>query len=126
MASINFYSGGVLLTGNSYSKIPAPVVLRTDMESGPAKQRPWASYTYEQNSVTYLFSNTEYTAFRNWFYNTAGMGSLAFNWVDPADGVTKDGRIVNGQINVGEPSSATMNYWTVQFIIETASNNGSL
>ena len=129
MASINFYNytaPSTLLTGNNYSKLPQPVVLRTDMEAGPPKQRAFASMTYVQHSVTYLFSNTDYNGFLNWLYTTAAMGSIPFNWTDPTDNVTKDARIVKGQITAAQPTSPKMDYWTVQFIIEVSGTNASL
>jgi hypothetical protein len=118
MASINFYSGGTLLTGNNYAKLPQPTMLRSEMESGPAKQRPSSSVLMVQHSVTYLYTNAEYTAFLSWYKTTAAFGALFFNWHDPTDGTTKDGRIVNGTISVAQPSSPSVTHWTVQMIIE--------
>jgi hypothetical protein len=117
--AIDFYSGGLLLTGNNYSRIPQPAMLRTEMDSGPSKQRPSTSQAMMQNGVTYVFTYAEYNAFLTWYKTTAALGSLWFNWTDPMDGVTKSARILNGAITSATPQSASVSHWAVQFVLET-------
>jgi hypothetical protein len=116
--AINFFSGGILLTGNNYQRMPVPTMLRTDMESGPSKQRPNSSVMMIQHSVTYVFTYAEYNSFMTWYKTTAAFGSLWFNWNDPTDGVTKSGRIVGGTITNAQPQSASVSHWAVQMVIE--------
>lgn len=117
MASINFYTGGKLLTG-TVSEKPTSNIFRTQMEGGYAKQAKKNSKALVNRSVTYVYTAAEYEAFKTWFYNTAAHGSLFFNWLDPVDNVTKDTRIVNGEYEAA-PVSPRMSHYTVAMTFES-------
>jgi hypothetical protein len=117
MATIDFYSGGRVMTGNYSEKVKANLD-RTDMETGPAKTRPRQSLTTIERPVTYLFTAVEKAAFKTWFKTTAKYGSLWFNWVDPDDGVTKDARIVDGAPDF-KGLNVKLSHWYCTLNIET-------
>lgn len=117
MASIDFYTGGKLLTGQFGENITANVH-RTTFESGDEKQVRRSGKGKTVRTVNYVFTNVEYAAWKTWFYDTAKHGSLFFNWLDVADNTTKDARIVNGEFT-STAASAAMTHWFVNFQIET-------
>lgn len=117
MADISFPTYGKLLTG-SLTERPVPVIERTEMESGPQKQRRKQSTTMIERQVTYVFSAANYASFKTWFKDTALFGSLWFNWFDPVTSTTKDGRIVGGQIEAA-PVDPKLSAWRVNFVLET-------
>lgn len=114
---IAFYTGGKLLTGRLVENNPSNVH-RTTFESGEEKQVARTGRHKTIRRVTYVFTNSEYVAFKTWFHTTAKQGALFFSWLDPVDDVTKDARIVNGEYN-GTAASALLTHWFVDFEIET-------
>lgn len=80
-----------------YGERPESAILRTDMESGPAKQAKVRSKVLVSRSVNIDYSNTEYGQFKTWFNGTLGYGANWFYWTDPRDGGSKLARIVRGE-----------------------------
>lgn len=112
--------GQLLLT--SFSERPESRVLRTEMESGPPKQRRVRARAMRTRTVTYLYTAEKYAGFKGWIDVTEGDW---FGWTDPVDGQQKLGRIVSapGQapyeakpyvVSEGAPLS-----WEVSMQIET-------
>lgn len=94
-------------------------VQRTDMESGPSKQIKVRSRRMITRPVTYLFAKTDYLAFMAWVAADINMGVDWFDWTDPVDGVTKDARIVDGDVSDAKPRQGHFSHWLVSFQLET-------
>lgn len=95
-----------------------PVVLRTQMEVGPPKQRENASKQMVERSVSYLFTASEYSNFLTWFSDTIAHGTDWFDWTDPRTGSTVSTRIIGGQLGDAMPQSG-MDYWRISFNLES-------
>lgn len=112
---------GQLLLGG-FAERPESRLGRTEMESGPAKQRRVRTRAMRRRPVTYLYTAERYLQFRAWVDATEGDW---FEWVDPADGLTKLARLVGAP---GQPAYDAKPYvtapgarlsWEVSFEIET-------
>ncbi len=99
---------------------PQSVVVRTQMEKGPPKQRRRASRQMIQRTVRYaLDSKTDYQNFMAWYRTSISHGADWFDWTDPVDGVLKQARIVAGTFQGGTPRDKALRLWDVTFTIET-------
>lgn len=108
------------LTAHGFKRKRMSNVIRTDMESGPAKQALRASTDYIRFPVTYLFTKAEYLAFDAWVDTTINKVGW-FDWTDPLDGVTVlQARIVMGDISDASPMNPHMADWVVTFEMEVA------
>lgn len=112
---------GPLLLGG-FSEQPESRVARTEMESGPAKQRRVRARRMVQRPVAYLYTAERYLGFKAWIDATEGDW---FEWLDPADGLVKLARVVG---TPGQPAYEGKPYaespgaplsWEVSFKIET-------
>lgn len=91
---------------------PAPVVIRSEMERGFAKQRRIASDAVVTQTVTLYFMTTQDSLdFETWFYSAAGAnaGAAWFDMKLPRVGVVS-ARIPGGDIGMLKPLNA---YWAV-------------
>jgi hypothetical protein len=118
-SSINFYAGGKCMS-SQYSESVVSNVLRSEMTGGYAKQAKRASRQVKQRDVVYLYSTTEFDAFKTWFKDTAKDGSLFFNYTLPesANNDIIDARIMNGTYTAA-PVNARMNFFYVTLQIES-------
>lgn len=74
---------------------PRPVV-RTQMDVGPAKQRPRSTADATKiDSVTLYFTRNQVATFDAFFRETLGFGSEAFEWTHPRTGNLVDARFVD-------------------------------
>lgn len=104
----------VLVEG--YEETPDFNVLRSEMDSSFAKQRPRRSLPIVARSVTLkVGTNAEKIAFEQFFRDDINGGTAFFDYVDPVDNLTKQARFVGGQIRW----STTGNLWTLAAEIET-------
>ncbi len=111
-----FPTGGKI-TFSGFKRKRMSNVIRSDMESGPAKQALRSSQDYIRFPVTYLFTEAEYDTFDAWVKNTIFSVGW-FSWVEPKDGATLQARIVNGDISDATPINPNMANWIVKFEIE--------
>jgi hypothetical protein len=90
------------------------------MTGGYAKVAKKASRQVKNRDVSYLYSTSEFDAFKIWFKDTAKDGSLFFNYTLPesANNDIVDARISNG-VYTAKPVGARMNYWIVELQIES-------
>jgi len=109
-------TGKLLATG--YAENPQSAVQRTEMEESMAKQAKIRSSVSVQRPLEYLFTKTDFLAFKTWFKANIGRGADEFNWTDPVDGATKNGRIVNGEYSARPVNRLQLN-WIVTFTLET-------
>ena len=115
-----FPSDGILLFPG-YAENPESVVERTPMDDGMAKQSRIYSSREVQRTVRYKFTRIGYIDFKTWVDTDIAGGSGFFDWVDPLDGLTKQGRMVNGGFS-GVPDSTGEGQepdWIVSFTLET-------
>lgn len=84
---------------DGYEETPQPIVQRTEMERGLAKQRRVATRPVVTVSLTLRFdSPADVAAFEAWFYGPCAAGANWFDWVHPRTGQTVSARIVGGDI----------------------------
>lgn len=113
-------TGKLSLSG--YSEKPESALLRSEMESGPAKQALIKSRVMVERSITLHYSFAEYAAFKAWFKSTdCNRGASWFDWLDPIDGATKQARLKNGDYDALPRSGGegAVLEWDVSMIIET-------
>jgi hypothetical protein len=110
-----------LLQFEGFDERPQDAVLRTNMESGPAKQAVLQSRVMIQRQVSYiLLSNADYQSFKTFVRTTLHMGVDWFDWTDPSDTLVKQGRIVNGYSGITfQPRRKNLSRWTATFQLET-------
>lgn len=65
---------------------PKPAKIRSDMETGPAKQRPRFTAAIEELESSLLMTQAQYEIFKAFFADDLGQGSLDFDWIDPQTG----------------------------------------
>jgi hypothetical protein len=111
--------GKLLLPG--YGEDPESAVDRTQMESGPPKQAMVRSRVMVSRPVVMLFTASEYASFKTWFRTDVARGADWFDWTDPADGATRQARIVDGRYraNAFAESPGAPLSWEVAMVIET-------
>ena len=117
MAAFPSY-GEFLLDG--FGEQPESPLVRTNMESGPVKQAKLRSKIRVVRNVTYRFTNAEYVTWKTWHKTTVAFGALWFDWINPLDGATVQGRIINGLYNAisFDGGDGTLK-WDVGFALET-------
>lgn len=87
---------------------PAPVVARSEMERGIAKQRRIAADTVVTVPLTLYFDTAADAAnFESWFYSAAGAnaGAAWFDFTLPRTGAVVQARIVGGDLGSLVPAS---------------------
>ena len=73
-------------SGFSYSRQSG--VIRTDMDTGPAKVRRRFTAVVKKYRGQLIMTRTEFSTFETWFETIIMMGSLTFMFPDPLDTVT--------------------------------------
>lgn len=107
----------ILLAG--YQQQRESALLRSEMESGPARQSKVRSRVMITRTCTiFLGSLTDYNAFETWYATTLGEGSAWFDYTDPVSGITKSARFVGGGYTA-TPSAAGIGSWQVSAKIES-------
>lgn len=114
----SFPSNGELLL--PYGETPESAVLRTEMESGPAKQAMVRTRQSIGRPVSYRFSSANYIAFKTWYRDDIKRGALWFDWRDPLNDKLKQARMVGGvyEAQAYDPGQGPLSY-DVTFQIET-------
>ena len=110
--------GELLLSG--YGESPETSIVRTEMESGPAKQAKVRSKELVKRNVTYRFTSEEYITWKTWRHDDIAMGALYFDWTNPLTGDTVQGRIENGTYTASAfNANDDALKWDVSFVLET-------
>lgn len=104
---------------DGYGEERQPVVLRTDMESGPPKQLKQQSRAMVSRPCVLFMSKADYASFLTWFKTTINQGASWFDFTDPRTGSVLQGRFVGGQLGKATPRDALLNTWQVPCTIET-------
>jgi len=79
---------------NSYSRTQESQVVRTPMETGPAKQRRRYTKPLENMNVELIMDKDQLSTFVDFHDNTLGGGADKFEWKHPVTGDTQNFRIV--------------------------------
>jgi len=88
---------------------PRPVVERSDMERGIAKQRRISADTVVEVPVTVYFDTAAHAAdFETWVYVDLNGGVNWFDFTLPRTGAVVQARIVGGDIGILKPA---LNTW---------------
>lgn len=81
------------------SEAPTPVVNRSEMERGVAKQRRIAADAIVTIPVEVVFQSEQEAAdFEDWFYDDISGGADFFDWTDPRTATVVQARIVGGEL----------------------------
>lgn len=110
-----FPAGKILKNG--FKRQRTVNVIRSDMESGPAKQALKTSQQYIMFPVEYWFTDAEYQAFDIWVADTI-LSVGTFDWIEPLNNTTVTARIVSGDISDAQPYNPQMSHWIVKFMLE--------
>jgi hypothetical protein len=104
---------------NGYGVVQAAAVKRTDMDSGPPKQRLDRSRQMVDRTVSYeLRTRDDYNAFMAWFRDSIHRGADWFEWPDPETLTTRLARIKGGVLN-RQPVNSALTIWRVSFTVES-------
>lgn len=98
---------------------PKPVVVRSEMERGIAKQRRIAADTVVTMPLTLYFDTAADAAnFETWFYTDINGGASWFDFTSMRTGGTVQARFVGGEIGKLVPTNKTWGYSMRQTQIE--------
>lgn len=100
---------------DGYGEAPDYGVIRTEMD-GLAKQRPrWSKKINPRTVKVLVGQKANKIAFDDFLGTDLNGGAGWFSFVDPVDGITKQGRIVGGKIQWSTPGRV----WFFNAQIET-------
>jgi len=68
---------------NGYSESPGKNTIRSQMDTGPSKQRRRSTAAARPITCSFEMTAAEVATFEDFFLNTLNDGSLAFNWKNP-------------------------------------------
>ena len=71
------------------------VLIRTEMDVGPAKTRQRSTAGYENHSYVFLLTATNKVAMKTFFNTTCSHGAESFEWDHPETGTTEDWRFMS-------------------------------
>jgi hypothetical protein len=57
--------------------------IRSDMDTGPAKQRARFTAAVQQYEGALLLTGAQLATFKTFYENTLGQGAASFTWIDP-------------------------------------------
>lgn len=107
----------ILLAGYQHQRESA--LLRSEMESGPARQSKVRSRVMVTRTCTiFLETLSDFNSFETWFATTLNEGALWFDYADPVSGITKSARFVGGGYSA-TPASGALGSWNIAAKLET-------
>lgn len=89
-------------------------VIRTEVDSGPAKQRPGSTVLQKRLKVQFTLDDDQKTTFFN-FLSTIGGGARPFLFTHPTEGTLITVMIVS---QLSGPKRISANNWQVSFSLE--------
>lgn len=109
-----------ILLHDGYAINRASAVQTSEFDDGMGKQARRFSRVMVDRKVRYWFrSKSEYLTFIQWFKITINYGADWFDWVDPADSITKAARIKGGKLDEEKPFNPILSRWEVSFTLQT-------
>ena len=107
------------ILASGYSEQRESALLRTEMESGPAKQAVVKSKVMVTRSFKIVVSSLAfYRQFVSWYSVSLNEGSAWFSFTDPTTNTVKQGRFVGGGFEAS-PNASVCDAWTIDAKIET-------
>lgn len=104
---------------DGYGEEPESAVLRTDMETGPAKQLKTKSRVMVSVSANiYIGSKANYSSFLSWFKTDINRGTDWFTWTNPVTGSSTQARIVGGKLGKAQPLGPDLGAWVIPCTLE--------
>lgn len=102
-------------------ELPQSNVRRTPMEDGHVKQRETTTRQRTEHPVQVRMSASDYATFKTWYRDTVDHGAASFDWVDPADGVSKTAWIKGGQYSARSRNAGNGGEieWDLRMTLET-------
>lgn len=98
---------------------PAEQVLRTQMDTGPAKVRRVSSSTPTDVPIQVRFSGADVTTFETWFTGTLLGGALRFTWKHPITGASVEYRFkARPHWDLEIPGDQHRSRWRAGFALE--------
>lgn len=86
------------------SETATPVVMRSEMERGVAKQRRISADSIVSIPIEVMFFTKQEAAdFETWFYDEINGGADFFDWTDPRTATVVQARIVGGALGALVP-----------------------
>ena len=99
---------------SGYSETPPAVVLRTPMDTGPAKVRRRFTGGTRNITVRQLLTTAQVDILDTFFMGDLGGGALAFEWINLRTGQTVEMRFKSPP-KYGDPRG---DYWPVSYELE--------
>lgn len=85
---------------SGYKEQPGAVVIRTQMDAGPAKQRRRSTARAKPITIQLQLDATQRAAFIAFHENDIADGALSFTWVHPVTRAAATVRIVEGKYDL--------------------------
>lgn len=102
-----------------FSENRESALLRSDVESGPAKQaRIKTAVLVTRPCQLRFLTKTDYLAFVAWYKTSINEGADWFTWPDPVSGLSVTARFADGGFKA-TPLAGTLGYWVIPVNIET-------
>lgn len=110
----------VSLTRQGFSEAREPAVMRTTMETGPAKVLKVKSRVMVRRAVMlYVASKADYQSFMTWYQTTLNYGADWFTFTDPVTGSSATGRFADTSLGAAQPVANVRGGWKIPATIET-------
>lgn len=93
-------------------------LVRSDMDTGPAKVRRRGGAKPWQVSATYILTKAQLSTLQAFVADTLADGALCFDWPHPVKGNYVRARLLGGSDSIYEATPSTPDIWTVPLNIE--------
>lgn len=118
MMSIPVFPDFLIPLLDGFSETVEPVILRSEFESGPARQRSFQCGQMVRRSITYTVCGCEnMDLFRDWFIMDLRNGSSWFKWQETCSGEFIRARCVDGTYTAA-PTNSNFDSWDIGLNIE--------
>lgn len=94
--------------------------VRSDMDTGPAKQRARFSATVRQYDAELILTGAQLTTFATFYDTTIGQGAESFTWIDPVTDVAATLRFMSDpeDVLIVAHDDPDERQWRVRFQLE--------
>lgn len=102
---------------DGYGESMADLVLRSQMDAGPAKQRRRFTAGVKTHSIAVAVTRAQVATFETFYYTTLGGGALPWDWTHPRLQTTVTFRFIGGQVPQIKPEPGAAR-WLISAQIE--------